>query len=118
MINTYRKAIYAACRSTGLEVYDYWVTDKDYPYIIISEVDEYEYDYKLNSRTEYTFTLDIFDKQKGKTSVVNYSKEIITILKGLDGVGLQIETRHLNDVEPNVAHTKIRLRFVKYKEIE
>lgn len=111
MINLYRKAIYNACSTVGIPVYDYWVIDKTYPYIIISGVGADEVDYKMNTRQEYIITIDVFDKSKGKSAIVNYTDEIKTNLKAIDGVNVRVSTRYFSDVEPNVMHAVLTLQF-------
>lgn len=114
MINIYRKAVYNACATTSIPVYDYWVTAMPYPYIIISSVDSVDVDLKMNTKTDFIFTIDIFDKQEGKATIVNYAADIKAILKEIDGIKVSINTRYFSDVEPNVTHAMMTLRFTKY----
>lgn len=111
MINEYRKAVYQSCDTVGIPVYDYWVIDENYPYIIISEVGADEFSYKMNQRQEYIITIDVFDKSKGKTMVVNYAEQIKNNLLAIDGINVRINTRYFSDVEPNVAHAVLTLEF-------
>lgn len=115
ILNNYRKAVYDACVETGIPVYDYWVVDIPFPYIIISQVESYSFDLKLNTKNEYTFVIDIFDKRKGKTGVVDYANEIATVLKGLNGTNIRIDMRHIHDVEPSVSHGIMTVYFTKYQ---
>lgn len=114
MIDIYRKAIFKACEKASIPVYDYWVIDKPYPYIIISEVNLDEEDLKLNIRQDYSFTISVFDKGKGKTSVVNYIDMIKNTLKNIDGVRVKIAVRYFSDVEPNVNHGLMTIAFTKF----
>ena len=118
MINIYRKAVYEACVVAGIPVYDYWVTDKPFPYVIISNVAVDDRNLKMNKRNDFAFTVDIFDKEEGKSSVVAYANEIAAVLSEIDGVNVQISTRYLSDIQPNVMHAIQTLRFTKYEKRE
>lgn len=118
MINVYREAVYQACLTAEIPVYDYWVTDKSFPYVIISNVNEVITDMKINTRHNYSFTVDVFEKSDGKLGIVNYSKFIIDSLRVIDGVGVIIGTNYFSDVEPNVSHAVITLEFTKYNKRE
>lgn len=117
MINIYRKAVYDSCKLAGIPVYDYWVTDGQFPYVIISEVNEDSTDMKLNTKRDYLFTVDVFEKSKGKTGIVNYTKTIKEALRAIDGVGVKISSRYFSDVEPMVIHGIITLEFTKYERM-
>lgn len=118
MINVYRKAVYEACKLAGIPVYDYWVTDGDFPYVVISNVEEDVTDMKVHTRRDYSFTVDVFEKNDGKVGIVNHAKNIIDALRAVDGVGITISSRYFSDVEPMVSHGVIDLEFTKYERMD
>lgn len=115
MINKYRNAVYLACKTAKIPVYDYWVTNEDFPYVIISNVEEDKVEMKTHMRQDYSFTVDVFEKRKGKSGIVDYAEIITDSLRAIDGVGVSINTRYFSDVEPQVNHGVITLEFTKYK---
>ena len=118
MVNVYREAVYLACKTAGIPVFDYWVTDEEFPYVIISNVEEDIMDMKVNTRQDYLFTIDVFEKSDGKSGIVDYTKFITDSLREIDGIGVRLKTRYFSDVQPQVSHGIITLEFIKYEKRE
>lgn len=118
MVNIYRKAVYQACLAADVPVYDYWITDGIFPYVIISNVNEDITDMKVTTKQDFSFTVDVFEKSDGKTGIVNYSKFITDALRAIDGVGVKLKTRYFSDIAPNVNHAVTTLEFTKYEKKE
>lgn len=116
MVNSIRKAVYDACVMTGLNVFDYWVVDAVYPYIIIANVAADNTYYKLDEMEDTLIDIHIFVKVVGKTSVINHLDTIKNLLKEMDGVDIRISIRTLSEKELGVVHGVLSFQVKKYTQ--
>lgn len=118
MINKIRQDIYEACLQTDIKVYDYWVVNQQFPYIVIANAEADDIYLKQQTKTDFYFDIHIFDKSKGKKNVIQYQDTITQALAQIDGVNIRISTRVFSDVEPNVIHGIVSLALTKYNTRE
>jgi len=116
MLNNLREQIYGACVATGVDVYDYWETEAEFPYIINYSVDAEDINYKDIRATQYTFEIHIFDKNNGKITVLNLIDALRTAFYSLD---LSVANKEFSqmvtdDKEPNVVHGIVTIRLLQY----
>lgn len=114
MVNKLRKAIYDACKATGVNTYDYWKRDAVMPYITINEVVEFENQYKLNDVNVFSVDIHYFEQANGKTATINILKAVKENLKELEGVNATYSTRTFNEKEPNIQHGVLNFSIKYY----
>ena len=115
MLSETRSAIYNMCKTVNIPVYDYWVVDATFPYIITSSMDTVDTYLKVNDQTDYIFEIHIFDKNVGKKTVIDIIDQLRVAYISLDGIGKTFNQIVLDDKEPNVVHGIVTLRFTKYE---
>lgn len=111
MQNDVRLAIYNACKSLNIPVYDYWVTDESFPYCIMGEISVTDTYYKLNNMYEVSVQIHLFEKSKGKTRINGYVESLRDAYKSIDGIDKRFTSRIIEDIEPSVNHGIVVLRF-------
>ncbi len=109
MLNDFRLAVYNACVGLGVPVYDYWVTDGQFPYVIVGELTTSDKQYKLNEEVQVSIQVHIFEKSKGKTRVNGYVEQLRTAFKEVEGINKRFNSRIIEDVQPNVNHGIVTL---------
>lgn len=115
MFNTVRQSIYSMCAATGKTVYDYWIVNPtSFPYIITSTADAYDTYYKNTDRTDFSFEIHIFDKKRGKKTVVDIIESLETQFASLDGYGKSFNATVFEDKEPSIVHGIVTVGFKKY----
>lgn len=111
MQNDVRMAIYNACSVIGIPVYDFWITNGEFPYVVVGEISVDDTYYKLEQMYEVSVQIHIFEKSMGKTRVNSYVEALRTAYKSIDGINKRFNSRIIEDVEPNVNHGIVVLRF-------
>lgn len=113
MLNDFRAAIYAACSSLGIGVYDYWVTDAVFPYCITPTVQSIDNNAKNIDCGEYIFDVHIFDKYSGKATVIDYAEALKSAVYAIPitDVNRSVSCLVTNEKEPDIAHAVVSIRF-------
>lgn len=114
MLNDFRTAIYTMCKTANIDVYDYWVTDAIFPYIITSYVDLSDISYKDINKTDYTFEIHVFDKSIGKKTIIGIMETIRAGFNNIDATGKTYKSRILDNKEPNIVHGIVTINFKEY----
>lgn len=114
MLNKVRKEIYNACKATGIDTYDFWKMDAEFPYFIINELVDYEVPLKTLDVNTYSVDIHYFEQTKGKTSTLQKIEAVKAHLKTLEGVNATFNTRVLNEKEPSIQHGVLNFSIKYY----
>jgi len=113
MLNDFRTAIFNACSTLGIGVYDYWVTDAVFPYCITPTVQTIDDNAKNIDCGEFIFDVHIFDKYNGKATVINYAEALRSAVYAASVADVNRSVSYLitNEKEPDIAHAVVSIRF-------
>lgn len=109
----FRTAVYSICSTLSISIYDYWVTNAAFPYLITQTVQTIDDNAKNAECGEHIFDIHIFDKYNGKKTVINYAEAIKTAFYAatIDDVSRTCSYVVMNDKEPDIAHAIVTIRF-------
>ena len=113
MFSNFRNVIYTICSALSIPTYDYWPTNVAFPYLVTYDAQSADDNAKNADAGECIFSIHIFDKYKGKATVIAYAESLKTGLYAATASDVHRTFSYIvmNDKEPDVAHAIVTIRL-------